>query len=116
VTFSGLEFSGLPGTGLWRPDGSATNRIDGQRVVAETGLLSDSDWNIAGTVSANGTQGSKTKIWIAAQNAALKPPKPPVEAGALPIAQAVPEPTTIALMLAGLAWLGLRARRPDAAR
>ncbi len=107
VTFTGVTFTGLPGSGTWRPDGSASNTIDGQRIVAETGLLSDADWNIGGFVSANGAMGSNTKIWIAAQNVALLPEP---AAAALTPAREVPEPSSVALLAGGLALLGWRGR------
>ena len=96
VSFFDVTFTGLPGSGTWRPDGSASNRIDGQRVVAESGLLSDSDWSIGGYASADGAMGSNTKIWIATQRVEL-----------LPVAaRAVPEPSSLALLAGGLAMLG----------
>lgn len=107
VTFREVEFAGLPGIGKWRPDGSVSNTNDGQRVVAQSGLLSESDWSVSGYVSADGTSKGDTKMWIVAQNVALTPV----------VARAVPEPSRAALLMGGLlVILGWRQRQGRLAR
>ena len=111
MTFTDLSFNGLPGSGILRTSGMVTNRIDSQRIVAASGLLSDADWDIGGNVSTNGTTGPHTKIWIASQNVQLLPSS---SAAAAPFASPVPEPSTVLFLAGGLALLGWRhrARRP----